>query len=476
MASKSTLTIQNLEALGAGRLAALLMELCEGDAALKRRLRLELAGQQGSGDLAKEIRKRLASLGKAQSYVDWSKLKPLVADLESQRRAIVNDLARTAPGEALDLLWQFLLLSERTIVRCAGNDVPVVEVFQQACADLATVAAGAAAAPVTLARQVFAALQQNSYGQFDGLIAIAAPMLGAQGLTELKRLVDELARTPVPKPADKDRRVIGFGSSGKIYEDELQERQRQSLVKHIRQDIAEAEGDVDAYIAQYTPDARRMPAVAADIATRLMAAGRGVEALAVLDAVRPDALHHGGPERVRIAVLEALGRKDEAQQARWAFFGRTFDPSCLRDYLKRLPDFEDFDAERKALQQVQDDPSLAKALVFFHRWPDLECAAKLVVARAAELDGDLYEILSPLAEDLAGKYPLAATLVLRSMIDFTLTKARAARYKHAARHLAECARLAGALTDFGPFETHAAYEARLQRDHGRKHGFWKLQD
>jgi hypothetical protein len=94
--------------------------------------------------------------------------------------------------------------------------------------------------------------------------------------------------------------------------------------------------------------------------------------------------------------------------------------------------------------------------------------------RAAELDGDHYEVLTPAAEALAEKHPLAATLLLRAMIDFALSKARAARYRHAARHLGECASLAPTIADYGALETHEAYMARLEAKHGRKSGFWGL--
>ena len=69
-------------------------------------------------------------------------------------------------------------------------------------------------------------------------------------------------------------------------------------------------------------------------------------------------------------------------------------------------------------------------------------------------------------------YQLAATLVLRSMIDFALTNSRSSRYKHAARHLMECSSLASSVEDFGVYETHDAYEAGLRREHGRKSSFW----
>src|SRR5215213_3276508 len=47
MASKKSVNAENLAALGAERLAAILMDLAEHDADTKRRLRLELAGQAG---------------------------------------------------------------------------------------------------------------------------------------------------------------------------------------------------------------------------------------------------------------------------------------------------------------------------------------------------------------------------------------------------------------------------------------------
>jgi hypothetical protein len=69
---------------------------------------------------------------------------------------------------------------------------------------------------------------------------------------------------------------------------------------------------------------------------------------------------------------------------------------------------------------------------------------------------------------------LAATILLRAMIDFSLKQSRSSRYRHAARHLAECLSLASAIKDFGEFDRHYAYVARLRAEHGRKSSFWSL--
>ena len=53
-------------------------------------------------------------------------------------------------------------------------------------------------------------------------------------------------------------------------------------------------------------------------------------------------------QRVHIDVLDALGQSVEAQKARWAIFERSLDAEYLRAHLKRLPDFDDDEAEQRA--------------------------------------------------------------------------------------------------------------------------------
>jgi hypothetical protein len=179
-------------------------------------------------------------------------------------------------------------------------------------------------------------------------------------------------------------------------------------------------------------------------------------------------------EDARIEVLEARDCNGEAQAARWSCFERALSARHLRDYLKRLPEFEDFEAEQRALDHAERCGSLLQAISFLVSWPSLDRAARTVTARAKGLDGDHYELLTPAADALAAKYPLAATLLLRAMIDFSLMKNRASRYGHAARHLRDCAGLTAAIQDYVSFETHDTYVSRLRQEHGRKTAFWAM--
>jgi hypothetical protein len=476
MASTKTLNASNLEALGAARLAALLMEISDGNAAAKRRLRLELAGAQSPAELVKEIRKRQATLARSRSFVDWQNRKTLVDDLETQRQAIVDHVAKSMPAEGLDLMWRFLDLASPVLGRCDDSNGTVSGIFQTAIGDLGEITGLIKTDPKQLGDQVFNALTQNDYGQFDGLIQVLKPALGHAGLEHLKQRMIALSAEPVRRPGTKERQVIGWGSGGEIYADDLAERARVSTVRLALQEIADAQGDVDAFVAQYDQRTRKVPTIAAEITQRLLAAGRPDEAWRTIEAA--EHRQGGWPdfdwEDARIDVLEALGRGNEAQAARWACFEKYLSTRHLRDYLKRLPDFDDFEAEERALGHVERYGDLLQAVLFLVSWPSLDRAARIAIERAKELDGNHYEVLTPAADSLAGKYPLSATLLLRAMIDFTLTQARSSRYGHAARHLRTCGSLAPAISDFGTFEAHDAYVSRLRREHGRKTAFWSL--
>lgn len=102
-------------------------------------------------------------------------------------------------------------------------------------------------------------------------------------------------------------------------------------------------------------------------------------------------------------------------------------------------------------------PNFSVALHFLHEWPAHWQAAELVVARHGEIDGNLYYLLDPVARWLEGAHALAATLLRRAMIEDTLDGAKSKRYRHAARHLAECQALAPVIGDYGRFETHGAF-------------------
>jgi hypothetical protein len=475
MATKTTLNAKNLEALGAERLAELLIEISTGSAANKSRLRLELAGSQGSAEAAREVRKRLSSIQRARTFINWRKVKGVKANLETQRNAIAK-IAVDDPEAALDLIWQFLGLAESIFERSDDGNGTLIESFHLACVDAGKIAQAAKGGETYLAERVFGAVQNNGYGQYDRLIAEMAGALGDAGLGHLRTLLTNWLHEPEEKPKDDERSVLAWGINGPIYEDEVYGRHRDRTVQVALQAIADAQGDVDAYIAQQSEETRKAPMIAADIATRLIGAGRADEALAALDAVdnRERSNLPFEWQQVRAEALEALDRCGEAQDFRRACFEQSLNEDHLRAYLKRLPDFDDIEAEEKAFCHAQAFPDIHRALAFFLNWQAQGEASKLILNRFAEIDGDFYGLLTSASEELVDKYPLAATLLLRAMINFSLDHGRSSRYKHAARHFIECGVLAKQIESFGDHLEHEDYAMALRKSHGRKTGFWGL--
>ena len=470
MASKTTLTAANLEALGAERLAQLLLEISAGDANAKRRLRLELAGVESPDKLIHEIRKRLTSIAAATAFVGWRSVKAFRTDLTTQRRLIAEQVATASPAEALELMWTFIAMGDAVLERATDASGEVIAIFREAAGDAGRLAALARPDTGSLAQKTFEALLGNGYGQNDALIPALAPVLGESGLRDLQARVKAAVEAPEPR-AEGLRRVTKTRSRRKRDRDAIRRTPRAGVLRQALLDIADGLGDVDAYIAlQVDP---RLPEVAARMASRLLQAGRAAEALSVLDGVRT------GPrdvpaewEDAHIEALEALARKDEAQAFRLEIFHRTLNAGHLRAYLKRLPDFDDIEAEDAALDFVMTVRNVQVALAFLIAWPNLERAAKVVVTRAAEIDGYADGILEPAAEKLVARYPLAATVLLRRMIETTLRNNRSDDYERAGHQLAECARLSARIEHFGPLESHDTYLAKLRTGFGRSTVFW----
>ncbi|WP_172327348.1 DUF6880 family protein [Mangrovicoccus sp. HB161399] len=473
--SKKTLNQANLEKLGAEALAALVMELVQGSAALKRRARMELAAAQGADEVAADIRKRLASLRRATSWVDWRKQKALVKDLNWLLAMIGGSVSPEDPDASFELLWSFLQLAPSIHARTDDSNGALGEVMGSAVEMIGALAPQISADPETLAERILDAVAGADFGEFDGIIPALSEALGQAGLAHLKAIATEWQAAP-PERAELER-YRGYGLSAPA---ETARRHRKLAGSIILADVADAQGDVDAYMARYTPEQLTYGTIAPDVARRLLEAGRAAEAERIVAAARAAEdgkglqLFRHELDEVYEDCLETLGRTEELKAHLRESFAAGLNARCLRKYLKLLPDFDDIEAEEAALDLAEAHPHLGGALHFLVRWPAHDRAARLVVARAAELDGNAWDTCSAAADALEPKHPLAATLLRRAMIGDTLAGGKSKRYRHAARHLADCAAAAAAVGDFGAFPDHAAYVAGLRQDHGRKYGFWQL--
>ncbi|MBU4435354.1 MAG: ferritin [Alphaproteobacteria bacterium] len=458
--SKTTLSEANLADLGAERLATILMDL-SADSYVKRALKLELLAEAGGDSLAVEISKRLAAIGKATSRIHWRKRAAFARDLDLHRTLIMR-LAAADAKAALRLMLDLLDLATPVLNRINQPEGVICDVFIEARDGLGGIALEAKAAPLDLADRTAKLILSDDHALFGALIEILAPALGPAGLGRLRQNFE----TTLAARATRHNAAYDV---------------RSAMLRDGLRRLADLSGDVDAYRATFAAPHLKAPLVATEIGRRLLASGRPDEALAALMAGAPlekargqdadDFAERAAWEEVYLDALQANGRQDEAQRRRWAGFEATLSISRLRSFLKGLADFDDVVAEDDAKKIAAEFHRFDAALAFFLGWPDLAAASRLILHRHGAINGADEDLLTTAARRLEGSYPLAATLLLRAMIQQTLTYGIAVRYKHAAKHLLEAESLAPMIANFGEFQDHKAFVDDLRIAHGRKQGF-----
>lgn len=474
--SKKTLNKDNLEKLGAEKLAALVMELVQGSAALQRRARMELSAAQGPKDVAADLRKRFASLRRSTSYVDWRKQRAMVKDLNSLLTLIQSSIAPQDANEAFELLWSFLQLASSIHERTDDSHGAVGDVFRHAVDLIADLSPRVTANPETLAERILDAVADAGYGEFDGIIPATAEALGAGGLEHLKQITKDWGDT-APMPAELAAyQRFGLSSSPA----DSVRRAKQSTCSIILADVADVQGDVDAYMARYSAEQLTYGTIAPDVARRLIDAGRVQEAHDIArrsmarEADTQFRVFNEQLDEVYEDCLERLGKLGDLKEHLWTTFEHSLSARALRKYLKLLPDFDDIEAEEKALNIVESFPRLGAAISFLIDWPAHDRVARLVLARQSDLDGNSYDTLTHGADALDARHPLAATIMRRAMIEDTLNGAKSKRYHYAVRHLAECQASDLEIGDYGLIASHSRFVETLRQKHGRKYGFWSL--
>ena len=396
-ASPKRLNAANLSGLGADRLGELLMQAADADAILKRRLRLVLAAEAGPDLLALELDKRLSTIAASRARVSWRKRPDLLRDLDILRGAIVDDLAVAAPGEGLERLIAWFDLFRGLATRVKDQKGEVSAAFETAAPDLWRIAGAAVQANEKAVAPLAQAVERQplEYARWIGA--------GGEDLT-----------------ADLARRLL----------DSLDKTSSARGMRTVMRRLADRAGDLDLWLSLTTPEERGSPDFAAVVAKRLLVADRVPEARQALEAaLAPSAGNRrwtfgrsplAGPptltpawEATSIDLLEAEGRKEEAQELRWAMFERDLSTPVLRAFLARLPDFDDVEALDRALAHAATYADFETALGFLMDWPAHREAAALVERRIREVRAPL-PLRADWAARLAQKYPDAAERLLAS--------------------------------------------------------------
>lgn len=454
MARKVELSLDGLVALGAEKLAALILKETEGNAAFAKRAKAALTGIQGVDAVAGLIDRRLAALERARGMVGWEKERGFAADLGATVDTIAGELS---PLQAVQKLLRFADSHVHVFGRIDDSNGKIQEVYWRAAELVAQLVQKLPPEERGwLPDRLLASLARDEYGLARDISIAVVPLLPAAALAAWDEALHQMDSTD-----------IGILS--------------------LRQAIADAQGDVDGYLALEVlkPAWQQNPLPAAE---RLRAAGRLDEALdwvrrerkgglafATAEDIadgRIQKLHDLEKVRLEARILEEKQDRKSAQALRWSAFETTLDADLLREYLRKLDDFIEHEEQERAFATAAASSHVYSALGFFMAWPRLDWAARLVLDKRMIWDGRHYDVLPDAAAALEHDFPLAATVLYRALLDSILARAKSQAYGAGARHLARLNALAGRVPEGGGVKTHEAYLAGLKQKHGRKAGFW----
>lgn len=457
----TTVTKENVKALGADRLADILLELAGRDAALKRTLRMALTATHAKDKLGKEIEKRLRTLRSARGFLPWDRIKPLATELDTLRRSILNNVAMTDIAQAISAMRLLVEIAPSIYERTDDSSAYLSDVFCEAASNLITLwGRQTDRDPAIMVQDLLTLLDKDDYGTYGHLLASCGEALGAVGGALLKNtLLARLNALPTP------RRTQGYRT----------DTARLVTIGYLK-DIADAMDDVDAYIEAVNLGSYPCAAIGA-VARRLLDKGRAEEALEWLGRTTKKTVqfdHDHDHDDLRIEACEAVGDRATAQSLRWKIFQERLSLSHWKAYQRYLDDYDAIDAEEQALDHIRSFPIRNVTLLTLLEWPAHDAAARIVRDHTAEFDGRDYATLRPAAERLSESHPNEATLLYRLLVEAVLDKALSRYYTYAAKDLAACQSLAPMLDSTRGMESHAVFMTRLKSQHKRKLAFWAL--
>ncbi len=479
MTRKSTLSIETLSELGVEKLAQMVFEEIERNAALKKVAKAAIAGLKGPEAVAKLIDRRLSALEKAKSQIGWEKEKAFSEDLRATVATMANELGQASAIMAVERLIRFIATSNSVYQRVDDSYGRLQNIYADAVEALGDLIAKVAPHDaMKLPTAIDAALMFSQYGHLSDVIEVVAKHLPeAELVLWQSRLADLQKQQENQVRSDRD------------YERNSMIRQLQNA----RQILAGACGDIDGLIAIEEAKLPQSQDVLG-IAEKLLLADRPAEALEWVRREKPGGLRYlslanlADGEMPRLAlsetrtllearILDALGEQEAALKLLWSSFEASLSPKLLRIYIKKLPDFEDFDALDKAFAHVGHAKSIYQALQFFLEWPKLDLAGDLVLRNCERWDGAYYRSLAPAALILEqSDQPLAATILYRALLDGILLRSHSKAYGYGAEYLEKLDELAKqeVVAEATAFQSHTNYRLSLRQKHGRKSGFWQL--
>jgi hypothetical protein len=438
---------EKLRKLGAVRLANALAYLClrtEGGTEYVEALLLS------PEEATKLFKSKLAGLKRRRKYIDWRAVPDFARELElilAILREGVND-----PKTGLELVGKFFSCDGAILERSDDSSGLIGDVFRYDARNLFVTYASRCKDKRFVSDLLLSLYKHDNYGVRTELVAKASEFLPQKEMRALASEFWQRASVEPPDSYEAGKWWIGVEFLARQLEDPgLFEKAKLTANPELSSPTCMEIAQV--YLDNDDPE------------TALL----WMERISPTDRFRADA-----QDQLLYSINEQLGDRESMAEIAWRMFRNRRSRSTLDMLLQAVGEFE---RERVIEEQVK--PIMASATLsyddaaFLVDMGRLEDASEYLFWYRDQLDGNLYQLLLPLAKALEkGGCFLGATLVYRSLLESILERAQSRYYHHGIGYLKKLDVLSASVKDWRSLPSHQDYKQSLLELHGRKRSFW----
>jgi len=381
--------------------------------------------------------------------VDWSESASFAGELQAlleKLQAGIRD-----PRTGAQLVAAFFETDEATLGNCDDSSGHVGDVYRYEARDLFVSYARRCEDKDWLGNLVLKLNREDGYGVRDSLIDAAAEYLPEP---VMRGMIERLLKAAEQETDEYHKRHWLF--------------RVESLAKQLKDAPLFEKTRIAAWGSLST-------AACMDIAKVYLESGNVQTALSWLERI-PVAESYMAYERdgLLLEIYGKLGDREKQTETAWRIFRSHRDGASLTRLLDIIgEDKREMIIAGEAEIVLQEKRLSHSNAAFLLALGLMDQAETYLLARAAQLNGDLYSSLLPLAKTLETEgRSLAASVIYRALLDSILRRAQSKYYSHGVRYLKKLDRLAKSVSDWRDVITHEAYLGMLRQNHGRKSAFW----
>lgn len=432
--------LKQLAELSTAQLTSIIGEISASSKA-NAKLVAQLIAAHNPKDLYKLLNRQLTAINNSKRFIGRYDAPELGEKIHQINQSIYSHLLMQAPDLALKLCKK-LTEMDSIFERSDDSDAAISDRLRETYQLLDKAFLQTNTPPDDIAQYLFEMYTTDQYGCREGIVHYAKGALKAGADKPLEQLVHD---NTLPDYAKCD----------------------------LLQVIADARDDVDAFIRMTETHSNINDRDRLNIAERLNKAFRGDEAIAWLEQIPEDSHYQRQKVALLVEACRLEGDDNAARSVLWRQFEANLNPEDYLAYLKFLPKSEQAAARKKASELALSRDGVDQALRFFQEINEYETIHTLIVQQSDQLNGQNYSLYRKLSTTLAKNgFPLAATLLRRTLIHNVLARAQSAYYHYAVSDMRKASDFAAQVSDWRGQRTHEQFIQELQELHARKQAFW----